>query len=173
MNNNELYHHGILGQRWGVRRYQNEDGTYTKAGEARRKKEETKNNRRKNKDRLTKEGVEDAERWVTDDITNQKKAVDTTSKIVSDLQRMERESSPKPTKERMDLSNMTDKELRDRINRELTERQYNDLFGKTKSPTISKGREYMRNSLEVAGSVLTIGSSALGIALAIRELKGK
>lgn len=173
MNNEELYHHGILGQRWGVRRYQNEDGTYTKAGEARRKKEETKNNRRKNKDRLTKEGVDDVERWVTDDITNQKKAVDTTSKIVSDLQRMERESSPKPTKERMDLSNMTDKELRDRINRELTERQYNDLFGKTKSPTISKGREYMRNSLEVAGSVLTIGSSALGIALAIRELKGK
>ena len=27
-----LEHHGILGQKWGVRRYQNEDGTYTKAG---------------------------------------------------------------------------------------------------------------------------------------------
>ena len=29
---NELYHHGILGQKWGVRRYQNYDGTYTQAG---------------------------------------------------------------------------------------------------------------------------------------------
>ena len=31
----ELYHHGIKGQRWGVRRFQNYDGTYTKKGLAR------------------------------------------------------------------------------------------------------------------------------------------
>lgn len=29
---NELYHHGVRGMKWGVRRYQNYDGTYTKAG---------------------------------------------------------------------------------------------------------------------------------------------
>lgn len=31
----ELYHHGVKGQRWGVRRYQNEDGTFTAEGKAR------------------------------------------------------------------------------------------------------------------------------------------
>lgn len=36
---NELYHHGILGQRWGVRRYQNKDGTLTAAGKKRISKE--------------------------------------------------------------------------------------------------------------------------------------
>lgn len=30
-----LIHHGIKGQRWGVRRYQNEDGSYTEAGKKR------------------------------------------------------------------------------------------------------------------------------------------
>ena len=33
--NNELYHHGIKGQKWGVRRFQNKDGSLTPAGKKR------------------------------------------------------------------------------------------------------------------------------------------
>lgn len=34
----ELRHHGIKGQKWGVRRFQNKDGSYTPAGKKRRDK---------------------------------------------------------------------------------------------------------------------------------------
>ena len=65
---------------------------------------------------------------------------------------------------------MSDKELREKINRELLERQYSDMFGEESK--VSRGREYARNTLEVAGNALAVGSSVLGIILAIKQLKG-
>lgn len=35
----ELYHYGVKGQKWGVRRYQNPDGTLTAAGRKRARRE--------------------------------------------------------------------------------------------------------------------------------------
>lgn len=41
--NNELYHWGIKGMKWGVRRYQNQDGTLTSAGRKRYSADDYKN----------------------------------------------------------------------------------------------------------------------------------
>lgn len=42
----QLYHHGILGQKWGVRRFQNVDGTRTSTGKKRDRRENRQTNQR-------------------------------------------------------------------------------------------------------------------------------
>lgn len=51
MYENELHHHGIKGMKWGVRRFQNKDGSYTNAGKKRRK-EDISNDKKKSNHRL-------------------------------------------------------------------------------------------------------------------------
>ena len=52
---NYLMHHGVLGMKWGVRRYQNADGSLTAAGRKRYNKQEAKENYKKAKADIKKE----------------------------------------------------------------------------------------------------------------------
>ena len=177
MNSSELYHFGVKGMKWGRRRYQNKDGSLTAAGRKRYDRDAKEKGWTMGEDGVARSGgkknrkVEDpnADRWVKEDLERTKRLADAGSNMTNQLRNANNTYNRNRPKVTMDLSNMTDKEMRDQINRKLLERQYNDLFAED---NVSKGRENVGKVLEYAGSALTVTSSALGIALAIKELRG-
>lgn len=169
--NNQIWHWGVKGMKWGVRRYQNADGSLTDAGKRRYATDKVANSKKKEKNRLTDEELRDPNRWVKEDTERTKRVVDSGNQMAGNLKtlndksmRIQARRTPK-----MDLSKMTDQEMREQINRAMLEKQYDDMFNPKK---VYSGREAVSDTLEIAGSVLAITSSALGIALAIKELKG-
>lgn len=169
--NDQIWHWGVKGMKWGVRRYQNADGSLTDAGKRRYANDTAANARRKKDNRLSEEALNDPNRWVKEDRERTKRVVDSGNQMAGNLKtlndksmRIQARRTPK-----MDLSKMTDQEMREQINRAMLERQYDDMFNPKK---VYSGREAVGDTLEIAGSVLAITSSALGIALAIKELKG-
>ena len=160
----ELCHYGIKGQKWGVRRFQNSDGSYTSEGK-RRAQQEKKDPVKEMKDEdlrkaINRLSLENKYKDLTKKPTppskleSTKKAVDATSELVNRAKKMDQDSRKDTKKERMDLSKKTDKELRDQINRELLERQYNDLFAKE---SVSKGRRSRNSAVAEEGGVILNG----------------
>lgn len=166
---NELYHYGVLGMKWGVRRYQNRDGSLTAEGKKRYNRDIAENLAKKKDSRIDTSSP-DPNRWVKEDIERSKRVIDSGSDLIRQAKSIERDTSPRSTKKRLNVSNMSDKELRDKINRELLERQYSDIFGE--EAKVSRGRRFTRETLEIAGTALAATSSVLGIMLSIKQLKG-
>lgn len=178
MDNRTLKHSGIKGMKWGVRRYQNKDGSLTDAGKKRYYKEADAGHYDKEgyngtRYKTTKKGKKevlyaDAEKWARDDNTAAKRVAEESSHMTNKLKQINDKSLRNKPKAKMDLSNMTDDQMRKEINRAMLERQYNDMFAPQKQ---AKGREFASKFLEVGTDVLAITGSALGIALAVQQLR--
>ena len=75
LTNNELCHHGILGQKWGIRRFQNSDGSYTSAGKERRRKSDSYSDDQKRYESLRKKNYKELSTKEIEEINRRENAV--------------------------------------------------------------------------------------------------
>lgn len=147
--------------------YVDKNGNLTEAGKQRLAAEIKANRQKKPGNRADEEALNDPKRWVRDDI----KALSDIAKGAEDLSTdttklVDMFFKPKENK-RLDLSNMSDKEIRDAINREVIEKQYNDLFNK---PVENKGVTFVKNALKVnavVASQIITGLEIAGLIIAL------
>lgn len=178
-----LYHHGILNQKWGQRNgppyplsSSQKSAAEKKANKGRSAKDMSDDELRTSIKRMEREKryneLSKTKDPKTEKLEKTKQIVDASQRTVEQASRMNRESMKNQTKkEKLDLSKMSDQELRDKINRANLERQYNDLFGKEKS-TVSKGQVYAQQFLDTSRDVLAVTGSALTIIMAVKTIKG-
>ena len=143
MEQNELYHHGVKGQRWGVRRYQNTDGSLTLAGKKRALKMQndytkfSSDKRYRDKDgNLTYSGRKKALRMKEQysELTGGKS-----------LRKFSSNKSDKPKEK--NFKDMSDSELKDKTNRMLAEKNYLEAKKNLDSLTpkqVSKGKALVK-----------------------------
>ena len=144
---NELMHWGIKGMKWGVRRYQNKDGSLTPAGKKRYDKEMAK--------------LKEEEKIAKNKLRTQAKLnkLDEKRKEVEALKSGKpiTKSTKRPSKP--SVKDMSDEELRQTVNRLLMEQQY----AKLNPQQVSAGQKFVKKVMNdvVAPAATEVGKNVL------------
>ncbi len=144
---NELMHWGIKGMKWGVRRYQNKDGSLTPAGKKRYDKEMAK--------------LKEEEKVAKNKLKTQAKL----NKLEEKRKEVEALKSGKPIAKKTQQSSkpsvkdMSDDELRATVNRMLLEQQYRKL----NPEQVSTGKKFVNKVVNdvIAPAATEVGRNVL------------
>lgn len=166
MNADELKHYGIKGQKWGRRRYQNKDGSLTPEGKKRYGDiSEDEFNAKYKAENLA-------------DMKNTKKSLDAGQKDadamgkLSEKKRNKRQAEVDAATEaaiREHVYKMSDDDLRAAVNRINMEERYAQVMQQREH--IEVGKTKTEKFMSAASTTLTLTSTALTIAMMIRELQ--
>lgn len=183
-NQNELEHHGIKDMHWGIRRFQNEDGTLTDEGKLRYGKKiqdlvgSTKNNPegavsyetardyvlKQESDKLYKQDTFRAVQ-TSNDVA---KGVGDVARAVDNV--LPNKGDKGTIANRKSYPELSEQELRRRLDRLDLERRYSDAVGDTEY--VKTGSEKLHEALQTLTAVTAVAGSIVGIVLAIRHKGG-
>lgn len=176
----ELRHHGVKGMRWGIRRYQNKDGSLTPAGRKRYdqeieslKSEKTKL-QQKHKNLNAQQRMEARKDKLKADIEAEKEYLKNGGKKSgkSDSSDKQSEETKEPEKKKS-ASEMSSEELNEAINHMRLQQTYNELYSQLNPEKESKvkeiGKKFLYDAILPAGTSVAkdwltkVGKEALGI----------
>lgn len=208
----ELVHHGIKGQKWGVRRFQNKDGSLTPKGKKRYSeatwdgplptlgevvKMKTENpakysqyqayRKAQGMNKQVKEQNKAAEKMVKNagkenkankgvNVENLSKGLNTAKGLYDQYgdaaKTMAKNQATKEARAKIsyDLSQMSDNELKQVVNRLNMEERYTQVM---MSRHAESGKSFTEKLIDGAGTALVLGTSALALAEQMKKLKAK